>query len=83
MPHCPYRRIAKKSSAHALQVGQGVGEKLFVGGAFVYIYTLALATVFAHRKITALLALVLYYHTFFDKLDGNSAREELPVSRYS
>lgn len=49
---------------------QGVSEKLFVRLAFVDVDTLAFATVFAHRKVLARLALFLYDHTFFDKLDG-------------
>ena len=62
---------------HTLQIWQRKREKPLVCGAFVYIDTLAFATVFAHRKITALLALVLYYHTFFDKLDGNRVLGQL------
>ena len=57
--------------AHPFKMWQRKRKKLLVCGAFVYVDTLALATVFAHRKIAALLALVLYYHTLFDKFDGN------------
>ena len=61
----------KAISADSFQVRQGVGEKLFIGGAFVEVDTLALAAVATHMIEIALLAFVLHYHTFFDKLDGN------------
>ena len=61
----------KVISTDSFQVRQGVGEKLFVGGAFVEVDTLALAAVAAHMIEIALLAFVFHYHTFFDKLDGN------------
>ena len=61
----------KAISADSFQVRQGVGEKLFVGGAFVEVDTLALAAVAAHMIEIALLAFVFHNHTFFDKLDGN------------
>ena len=61
----------KAISADSFQVRQGVGEKLFVGGAFVEVDTLAFATVAAHTEIFALLALVLHNHTLFDKFDCN------------
>ena len=52
-------------------MGQGVGEKLFVGVAFVDVDTLAFATVFAHRKILALLAFFFHLQAFLDKLHRN------------
>ena len=61
----------KAISADSFQVRQGVGEKLFVGGTFVEVDTLALAAVATHMIEIALLAFVIHNHTFFDKLDGN------------
>ena len=61
----------KAISADSFQVRQGVGEKLFVGGAFVEVDTLALAAVAAHMIEIALLALVLDLHTFFYEFGCN------------
>ena len=74
MEHSFWHKTGAKLT-HPFKIWQRKREKLFVGGAFVDVDTLALASVFAHRKITALLALVLYYHTFFDKLDGYAKEE--------
>ena len=52
-------------------MGQGVGEKLLVGGAFVDVDTLAFAAVFAKGIIFASLAFFVYLHAFFDKLRGD------------
>ena len=54
-----------------MQVGQGVGEKLLEGIAFVNVDTLAFAAVFAKGIIFASLAFFVYLHAFFDKLRGD------------
>lgn len=61
----------KAISTDSFQVRQGVGEKLFVGGAFVEVDTLALAAVAAHMIEIALLAFVLDLHTFFYEFGCN------------
>ena len=50
-------------------MGQCVGEEIFVRGAFVKVYALTLATVFAKAVVVALLALFFNAQTFLNKFD--------------
>ena len=50
-------------------MGQCVGEEIFVRGAFVKVYALTLATVFAQAVVVAFLALFLNAQTFLNELD--------------
>ena len=54
---------------HSFQMGQCVGEEVFVRGALVKVYALTLATVFAQAVVVAFLALFLNAQTFLNKLD--------------
>ena len=54
---------------HSFQMGQCIGEEIFVGGAFVKVYALTFATIFAKTVVVALLALFFNAQTFLDKLD--------------
>ena len=54
---------------HSFQMGQCVGEEIFVRGAFVKVYALTLATVFAKSVVVAFFALFLNAQTFLNKLD--------------
>ena len=54
---------------HSFQVWQGIREEVFVRRAFVKVYALTLASVFAQAIVVALLALVLNAKTFLNKLD--------------
>ena len=54
---------------HSFQMGQCVGEEVFVGSAFVKVYALTFATIFAKAVVVAFLALFFNAQTFLNKLD--------------